>query len=336
LYERLYQYRFRDLTLSTNLEFPELWKAESVRPDIQVVEEFGNELGTALEAPYRRWTSANGETWATFHKSISGAISIHFPGTAEFVVSPNGQKIRIRRAAAVSDETIRHLLLHQILPSVQCSEHALVLHASAVATPLGAIAFAGPSGRGKSTMAAGFSANGFHLISDDSLLIEEKEGRICAQPSYPGLRLWEDAVAGLFDHDRPVFAVANCTGKKRLACDGRTLAFCGDPLPLLRVFFLAPADESDIRGIGNSAEIALLSPREAFMELLAHSFRLQVHGPDRIRHEFEVLSRLAARPLFSRLTFRREFGLLSQIREAILRSITKHELAASLIPGTNA
>ncbi|MDB5333150.1 MAG: serine kinase of the HPr protein regulates carbohydrate metabolism [Phycisphaerales bacterium] len=335
LYERLYQYRFRDLILSSSLELPELLRAEDTRPDLRVVEESGHELGTALEPCYRRWTLANGTAWATFHKTRGGAIRIHFPDIAEFITSPNGREIRIRRAAEISDETIRHLLLDQILPSAQCSARALVLHASAVATPLGAIAFAGASGRGKSTMAAGFMADGFPLVSDDSLLLEEKEGRISAQPSYPGLRLWEDAVAGLFDHHPPVSAVAHYTSKKRIACDGRRLEFCREPLPLLRVFFLAPADQSDNQGIGNSVKITLLPPREAFMELLAHAFRLQVHGPDGIRREFEALARLTAQPLFHRLHFRRDFGLLPQVREAILSSLTDQEPAASLISGTD-
>lgn len=63
------------------------------------------------------------------------------------------------------------------------------LHASAVATHAGAVAFAGPSGAGKTTLAAMACAAGAHLLSDDTLALELDGDVITAAPGSTQLRL---------------------------------------------------------------------------------------------------------------------------------------------------
>ena len=83
---------------------------------------------------------------------------LRFRRFAEFIVSEGGRSVRWRAPSATRPETIRHLLLDQVMPAV-AFEHSLIgLHASAVVVDGQGIAFAGPASRGKSTLAASFAA----------------------------------------------------------------------------------------------------------------------------------------------------------------------------------
>ena len=63
------------------------------------------------------------------------------------------------------------------------------LHASSVATPAGTVAFVGPAGSGKTTLAAELVARGYPLVSDDVLVLSRERGRIVGHPSPPLMNL---------------------------------------------------------------------------------------------------------------------------------------------------
>jgi hypothetical protein len=71
------------------------------------------------------------------------------------------------------------------------------LHASVVKTPIGVIAFCGPPGCGKSTLAASFVNIGYELICDDLCRFSIYGGDAYVFPSCARLKLWNDAIQGL-------------------------------------------------------------------------------------------------------------------------------------------
>ena len=164
-----------------------------------------------------------------------------------------------------------------------------MLHASAVVVPRGAIAFVGVTGQGKSTLSGSFVTQGFPLLTDDCLLLQEEGEHLFGHPSYPGLRLWPDSVAGVFGQGTRLCHVAHYTEKKRLGPDNGPLPFCADPAPLQRVYVLAPYEETeDTKAI----TLAPLSPREAFMELVKNTYRLDIIAQRRLNEEFERVARV--------------------------------------------
>ncbi len=58
-----------------------------------------------------------------------------------------------------------------------------------------AIAVAGATGAGKSTLAAWFSRQGLALIGDDVIALKPAEGGMVALPGPPRVRLWREALA---------------------------------------------------------------------------------------------------------------------------------------------
>ena len=65
-------------------------------------------------------------------------------------------------------------------------------------------------------------------------------------------------------------------------------------------------------------KITCLSPMETFMQLVSYTFKLDIVDKLMLRKEFHSLSRVAALPLFYRLTFPHDFSLLPDVRQAVL------------------
>jgi hypothetical protein len=94
------------------------------------------------------------------------------------------------------DDFIRAHLLGRVLATLQYREGWLPLHASAVATPRGTIAFLGPKGVGKTSMAAALVRAGALLVTDDTLPVEPVDPPM-AWPGLHTLRVRDDAREGL-------------------------------------------------------------------------------------------------------------------------------------------
>jgi hypothetical protein len=188
----------------------------------------------------------DGSIWLAFGKLETGYL-LRFPELADFVVSADARTLRCYLRANCPPETIRHLLLNQVIPIVLSHLGNLVLHASACATPQGVMAFMGTTGMGKSTLAASFGLRGFAVLTDDCLLVEEQEERIITIPSYPGLRLWPDTVEALFKEVPPLQPLAHYTHKKRLLFDHK---FFDGPRLLSAIYVLTePEITQDISDV---------------------------------------------------------------------------------------
>ena len=115
-----------------------------------------------IASPFHTWDSPDGTLWAAFYRKKAGFL-LRFPELADFEISADGRCVRCIPALDISDATTEHLYLNQILPLALSKAGKLVFHASAVELVGCATAFVASSGRGKSTLAAGFAVNGHNL-----------------------------------------------------------------------------------------------------------------------------------------------------------------------------
>ena len=79
--------------------------------------------------------------------------------------------------------------------ALHCASLALgfeALHASAVSTPSGTLAFVGSSGSGKTTLAAELVARGYPLFCDDVLALSRRAGQVLGHPGPPLMNLAHD------------------------------------------------------------------------------------------------------------------------------------------------
>jgi hypothetical protein len=236
---------------------------------------------------------------------------LRFPGVADFGLTGDGRHAGTWPEDGASLESIEHAYLNQVLPLALNRQGEVVVHASAVATGSGALAFVGESGRGKSTLAASFAREGMGFLTDDGLCLTDDAAGWRARPGPPSLRLRDDSRESVLPGGKRGAKRASAWTKLRIPARGR-LRHERQALALRHVYFLG-------EGRSEGVEITELRARDAFVDLLKHSFVLDVEDREAMSVHFEKLGRLALLPVFSRLDYPRRFEALAEVRGAILR-----------------
>jgi len=113
-------------------------------------------------------------------------FALKLPGIGEFFVT-GPREILVAPEAQAAERAVVWFLLGPCFAAIAYLNGILPLHASAVDTPDGCIAFAGNSGSGKSTLVHALKAQGYPVRSDDVCFVRIAEGgQIMA---WPGVRL---------------------------------------------------------------------------------------------------------------------------------------------------
>jgi hypothetical protein len=259
------------------------------------------------EAWIYRWPAVPAVPTLAIARAAGGYL-VRFPGVAELHISPDGGQVRPWLAPGTSLDTLQHLLLDQTLPRVLAHRGHTVLHAGGVAIDDRAVAFVGPTGRGKSTLTASFDLAGHPALSDDGLVLSLVGDEVLAIPTYPSLRLWPDAIASLFDQPPAVAVMADYSAKQRLT--SHAAAIVPEPSRLACLYVLG--DHHDRPWIDP------LSPRDTAMAIIANTFQLDVSDKHRAAGLLEAATGLAERlPTFA-LHYPRDFSRLAAVRDAIV------------------
>jgi hypothetical protein len=194
--------------------------------------------------------------------SIANAGRYLVRGGGEIIVDPAG---------ADSERRTRLFLLGSAL-GILCHQRGLLpLHANAIVSNGGAVAFAGSSGAGKSTLAAFFARAGHEVLCDDVCVIGfDEAGRPFAWPGLPRLKLWGDAAA-TFGHDRDTLEpVVEGLDKYQVPL-GRGGA--ARPIPFRRLYVLSRNEE------GGGGSVERLQGRAAMEAVMAQTYRGLYLGP---------------------------------------------------------
>jgi len=269
----------------------------------------GRAQSTVALEPFQAWTFPDGAAWTLFYRVEAGYL-LRFPDLADFVVSADGQTVTCHPTPEAPATASEHLYLNQVLPLVLSKQGKPVFHASAVELADSAVAFLGESGRGKSTLAASFARAGARFLTDDGLVLEEVGAGQVVLPSHPSIRLWEDSETALIAPGLDRAPELAFTSKSRfLFAD--SAAFCAQPRPLRRVYFLGD-------GSATAPTFVRMTAAEALIELVKHSFLLDVEEKPRLASHFEQVTRLARRPIHFRLDYPRRFDQLADVRQAIV------------------
>jgi len=251
---------------------------------------------------------------------VSGGYVFRFRRFADFHWSPGQRVLTCHLRARTQMSTVRHLLLDQVLPAIASGEHGNGLHASAVVIGGVAIAFAGRTGLGKSTLAASFAAAGFPALTDDCLIVKDVGKQFVAVPTYSSLRLWNDAANAVGDLGRR-HRVAAYSQKIRVNGSTSNIPFCGHPSPLRCVYLLKRGSAS--RGV----LIEPLSERDAFIALMRLTFQIDPYNRIHLANEMDRLARLSRVVSVRRLHVPQRLESLSSVQEAVLVDLEKIQRA---------
>ncbi|MDR7135848.1 hypothetical protein J2X06_003066 [Lysobacter niastensis] len=231
-----------------------------------------------------------------------------FPHVAEARADAQGD-IAVWPAPGSSDESLRHVLLDQILPRLLAQRGRLILHGSAVRTATGrTFGMLGDSGHGKSTLAGALVLSGGQLLTDDCVLLRFDGEQVHAVPSYPGLRLWPDSLARLFvGRAHQATPMAHYCAKQRLPISESTdAAVVIDAVLVLQ----APPEEPVIR-------LTPLPAQAACMALVRNSFQLDLSDRARLAQHLIQAATAAARMPVLALAYPRDYSRLPHVVEAL-------------------
>ena len=223
--------------------------------------------------------------------------------TGRFTLSADGTQIAHLAPPHVDRSAVALDLIGVVLPVALHRDGAWCVHASAVQTASGAIAFVAERGTGKSTLAAACVQAGCALVADDVVVLRETRAGITVTPSGVPLRL--DAATA-----RAVGAAsgdADDWGKVRVVS-----VVAHDTLPLDAIYLLqAIVADSEL-------ERAPRDTRAAALALLAHGKITTLLGSDAAGDALSRCVALAHRATVYDLALPRDLSRLGAITAQLL------------------
>jgi Coenzyme PQQ synthesis protein D (PqqD) len=315
------RFRVCDLVVESTVPLPELTEVVGRGPDccfkvLPAVRDFAGEYHW-----FRHWSTQDNRVWLSL-AFLGEDYLLRFPAQGEFLISRDGKEVQCQPLTGTPQSTIRHLFLDQVIPRILSRREPLVLHASAILAPEGAIAFVGKSGQGKSTLATCFGQIGCPLISDDYLVLRKMAEGWTAIPSYPGVRLWPQVSNGIFDAQPESTEIAHYTGKRRVI-DPALVPFVDKPASVRCLYFLE--EDGDMFQPGPS--IVPVVPREVFMRLVACAFNLDIRDKTLLERQFDAVGDLTAELPCFQLHYVRDFSILPAVRRLIVDHQTGMNMA---------
>lgn len=239
-------------------------------------------------------------------------LEMGFGPIARFVIDFAKQTVRLVEAHHDADQaTIDHLLDDHVAPRIIASDGTLVLHGSATLIGSHIAVFLGLTGSGKSTLAASLHSEGFALLGDDAVVVENYDGTNTGEAVYPSLRLYGEAMEQVLAADLPTAAMAFYSDKRHVSLAGHGGTGTGR-YPLGGIFVLADSE----------AGVALdrYAPAEGCMALLENSFAIDPADGAMAARRMGMAARVAAAVPCYELAYPYDFGLLGEVRRRVVGS----------------
>ena len=235
-------------------------------------------------------------------------------GFADFEIDPDRIECRLDGGTLAESETFFLGLVSALWLELR---GALCLHAAAVVAPFGAVGFLGFNRAGKSSLATSFLSADIPLLTDDVLALDPGNSQgVLAQPGFPQIRLWPTSAEKLVVNAHELEPVHPDFEKRRVPVGGGGLGTFHDAPADLRALMLPDRRGSEI-------EFTRLTPREATIELVRHSF-LGALGEAAIGvgPRFDRLVAVAERVPVFRLAYPNGLEHLAEVRGAILEQLS--------------
>jgi hypothetical protein len=217
----------------------------------------------AVEGTVRSWAAGDGRS-----------LRIGWAGYGDYRITM-GPAPRVRAYGPVGAEELARGFLLSVLPLALPLLDLEPLHGAAVAVHGGALLLLGPSGSGKSSLAAALANVGHGFLADDACAVDD-DGVLWPGPRLLGCRIGSAGhpVVGTYD------------GKMVLV--PRT--YNPSPRPAGWAVVLVPKP-------GARLKVRPVARREAVTLLLRHVRAPRLLASDRRRRQLRVVSRLAERPV---------------------------------------
>jgi hypothetical protein len=208
----------------------------------------------------------------------------------EFVV--NEKEIWAKWPAPLTIEDTATYLLGPVMGFVLLLRGLVCLHASAIAIGDEAIALVGPAGSGKSTTAAAFANQGFSVLAEDVVTLDDRGSQFLVRPAYPCIRLWPPAVKALYGSETHLPKLTPNWEKCYLDVGEK---FVKKSLPLAAIYLLGERSE-------DGPFVQPLDRAEGLMALVANTYATKLMEKEMRAREFGLLTRVLNNVRLRRVT----------------------------------
>ena len=263
-------------------------------------------------------TTDDGKSWFSIH-TMDDSHVFHYGKIVDFYIT--------------SDTIIAHLLdpayyymveimlLGEIFSLWLELQGIPTIHASAAVVDNNAIAFLSSSKGGKSGLAAAFAQQGYQILTDDVLPVEDRHEHFMGRPGYPAMRMWPDQAGHFFGEYENLEIVHPDFSKRRIPVGPEGIGtFCIEEKPLKAIYLPQRLDpDSDIT-------IEPLSKKNALFALIQNSFTaglIELLGLQPQRMNF--FSRMVMQVPVRRLNYPEGFHHLSRVVDVVLEDIESLE-----------
>ena len=252
--------------------------------------------------------------WFEYARLSKGASYLRWSELYEFVVSGDGCSIAWRSLNGGNPEPFQSYLLSQVLSFALVRQGIEPLHATSVVIKGEAVAFLGDCGYGKSSLGAAFLQAGYPLLTDDLLVLKELGDRFMAYLGAQRIKLFPEIARTVLGERVSGTPMNNQTAKLLIPLGQNETASSQNAFPLKAIYVLtAPPAGSRSHRI----TIRPLSARRAFVELVKNTFNTVIDEPGRLKRQFVLATRLAARVPLKSLSYPRTLAQLPAVREAV-------------------
>ena len=197
------------------------------------------------------WLPSVGDTTWWEARSDTGWW-LRVDGIAVVHVAPNDCAIEVQLDPRGTLDVVGELVVNAVIPTLLGLVGNVVVHATAVDLAGRAVAFAGASMAGKSSMTAALASLGNPVLADDCLRVQQSNGRAVVIPTATAARLRPDSAAKL-------------SGLLSIAVGPGDDAELAQPVPLHRLCLLQRGNpELVVEPVGPATAAAALVPHLYF------------------------------------------------------------------------
>jgi hypothetical protein len=231
--------------------------------------------------------------------------------TGSYDIAAAGPDLVWYPGAQAPPDVVRAIVLGPVFSLLFHQAGLLCLHGSAVEIGGRGIVFVAPKFSGKSTLAFALTAAGARLVTDDTALVDTRDG-VKLWPGVHGVRLWADSADRLRAEE---LADTFVPSAKRLAAGLPDDRLVWEPVPLAAIYLLESVDRSpDGPAVRTRLSLARAVASLGLQTRLADPLIGFPAAADDLKRAAEVVGRV---PVYE-LSLVRDFGQLPEVVRRIL------------------
>lgn len=246
------------------------------------------------------WRDVQG-TICAYGQIVGDNCWMHLPGLASFRLSRHDTEHSVAFTNSADDDAIHDAYRRRVLPMALQLAGREVMHASAVRSDAGVIAFCAASETGKSTIAFGLYRRGYSLWADDAVAFDISSRQVWAAPIPFEMRLRPSAAKLFGGHgtEKSIATLHTNSATKRA--------------PLLALCVLRRKQNED----DETVSVRQLYSTEALEAVLCHAWCFTLQDVERKRLMMANYLELIARTSVFDVSFRAGLENLPVILDAI-------------------